>query len=76
MYGSNEPHLFNEVENNVQFIHLCGLEDIAEVLQYSLAALQFRTLPNSSSDLYHLSCYDAIWTLTLALNATLDGMNS
>ena len=52
-------------------MHSCGLENIAEVLQYSLAVLQFRSLPNN--DLFYLSCYDATWTLGLALNTTLEG---
>lgn len=71
MYGSNEPYWSNEVDSDDQFMHSCGLEDIAEALHYSLAALQFRSL--SSNELYHLPCYDATWTLALALNATLEG---
>ena len=62
------------MDYGVQFMHSCSLKDIVEVLQSSLAVLQFRSL--SSNDLFYLSCYDATWTFVLALNTSLAGKDS
>jgi hypothetical protein len=50
----------------------CSSGDIAEVLQYSLAAIHFHK-PYRSNATFNHSCYDATYTLAFALNKTIEG---
>ena len=71
-YGSYESQWWTTHSNETKDIVGCSPDDIAEVLQFSLAALHFRT-PSRDNLFYH-SCYDATWTLAYALNRTMDGI--
>ena len=51
----------------------CSAEDIAEVLKYSLAVVHFHK-PYRSNATFNHSCYDATFTLALALNKTIKGI--
>lgn len=54
-------------------IDQCSPEDIAEVLQYSLAVMHFHTELFRSNAMFNHSCYDATFTLAFALNKTIQG---
>lgn len=54
-------------------IDYCSPEDIAEVLQYSLAVMHFHK-PFRSNATFNHSCYDATITLASALNKTIEGI--
>ena len=78
-YGSYEPQWWS-MEDSVD--DRCSPKDRAEVLQFSLAALHY-PLPNESSPTaakdntdfeFYYSCSDAVWTLALALNKTIEGI--
>lgn len=50
----------------------CGSDDIAMVLQYSLAVVHFHR-PSTRNAMFYYSCYDATFTLALALNRSIAG---
>ena len=66
-YGSYESQWWA-----TQYNDECSLEDIAEVLQFSLAVLHFH-VPSTDNIFYHL-CYDAVWALTYALHEAVHNM--
>ena len=54
-------------------IDRCSAEEIADVLQYSLAVVHFHK-PYRSNAMFSHSCYDATFTLAFALNKTIEGI--
>ena len=60
MYGTYETHWWAKVDDDIN----CSPEDIAEVLQYSLAAMQYSPSDNEQYNLH----YDTTWSLAYALN--------
>ena len=66
-YGSYEFQWWATQNHKVE--HRCSPEDIAEVLQFSLAALHFH-IP-AEEGLFYQSCYDTTWTLAYALNEVI-----
>ena len=51
----------------------CSPEDMAEVLQYTLAVRHFHK-PYRSNATFNHTCYDATFTLAFALNKTIEGI--
>ena len=68
-YGMYDSHWWMGRKMSIDH---CSPEDIAEVLQYSLAVVHFQR-PLKSNDTYSHSCYDATFALAFALNKTIEG---
>ena len=66
-YGSYESHWWAYFEDE------CSPEEIAEVLQFSLAALHFH-IP-SRSNLFYTFCYDATVALAYALHEVVEDVH-
>ena len=64
-YGSYEPQWWDKDTGDE-----CSPEDIAEVLQFSLAVSHFQ-VSSRRSLFYHL-CYDAVWALAYALHQVVE----
>ena len=68
-YGSYESRWWANQSNDAD--DTCSPDDIAEVLQFSLAVLHFH-IPSRDNLFYH-SCYDATWSLAYALDKAMEG---